>query len=520
MTTASPSVPEPVREPHQRTVFDLLSLPLIGRALKWRYGRLLLQVPFLLVALLLIYDGFTGPDRAAENLATVVPWVHYRGVVIVALLLAGNLFCMGCPFTIPRTLGKRLSLSQRRFPQALRNKWLAIGALVGLFFVYEWLDLWASPALTAWVIVAYFVASFAFEAFFGESAFCKYVCPLGTFNFVYATTAPTQITSKNLDICRSCVGKECVNGSYSPDAQPVIRLDSIPTLDGGTREVAVTHSRAGTPGCGTELFVPQIKSNMDCVLCLDCVRACPHDNVALAVRRPGRELLQPEAWAKRWDIAFLVIAMAFLGVVNAFGMVPPVYDLMQDMARFLGLTGASISDSLIEGIVLAILFVGLGVLLPAVLMVGAAQITAALTRSRGKYPLRHIAVAFAPAFVPVGFGIWFAHYGFHFLIGAGSIVPALQTFLIDHRIYLLGTSPDWALMSALDNEWIALIQVVALAGGFLWSMVIANRAALRLYRRDATFALLPWALILLGLLAAAVWVFSQPMEMRGTILFS
>ena len=33
-------------------------------------------------------------------------------------------------------------------------------------------------------------------------------------------------------------------------------------------------------------------------------------------------------------------------------------------------------------------------------------------------------------------------------------------------------------------------------------------------------ALLPWALILLLLVAAAVWVFSQPMEMRGTILFS
>jgi polyferredoxin len=497
-----------------RGAFDLLRLPVIGRVLKHRYGRLVLQLPFLLIAALLIYDGFTGPQRPAENLATVVPWVHYRGFVVLALLLVGNLFCMGCPFTLPRTLAKRLSLNPRRFPRALRGKWLAVAGLFGIFFLYEWLDMWASPALTAWVIVAYFIASFALEALFGESAFCKYVCPLGTFNFVYSTTAPTQITSKNLDICRTCVGKECVNGSYS--LTPVIRVNEI---KGG--DATITHDKTGTPGCPTELFVPQIKTNLDCLLCLDCVRACPHDNVALMVRTPGRELMQPEAWAKRWDIAFLVIALAFMGVINAFGMIPPVYDLMQDAARALDLTALGLSDFVIEGIVLGLIFIGGGLLLPAVLMTLAGKLGQALTRTAQKYDLRHTVSAFAPAFVPIGLGIWFGHYGFHFLIGALSIVPVFQTFLIDHRIYLLGTEPDWALASiVLDTGMIGLIQVGALVGGFLWSMVIANRVSLRLYRRDAPMGLFPWALVLLGLMLATIAIFSQPMEMRGTILFS
>ncbi|MBC8099882.1 MAG: 4Fe-4S binding protein, partial [Armatimonadetes bacterium] len=343
---------------------DVLRLPLIGRVLRGRYGRLLLQAPFTLIALLLIYDGFTGSQRAAENLATVVPWVHYRGLVVLALLLAGNLFCMGCPFTLPRTLAKRLSLNPRRFPKALRGKWLAVAGLFALFFAYEWLDMWASPALTAWVIVAYFGASFAFEALFGESAFCKYICPLGTFNFVYSTTSPTQIASKNLDICRTCVGKECVNGSYS--LAPVIRLDEI---KGG--DFTITHDRNGTPGCPTQLFVPQMQSNLDCILCLDCVRACPHDNVALTVRAPGRELLNPDAWAKRWDIAYLVIALAFMGVVNAFGMIPPVYDVMQSLAAALNLTALGLSDTAIEGVVLFLIFGSGGLVLPALALVGA-----------------------------------------------------------------------------------------------------------------------------------------------------
>jgi hypothetical protein len=497
-----------------RGAFDLLQVPLIGRALKHRYGRLLLQLPFLLVALLLIYDGFTGPQRAAENLATVVPWVHYRGFVVVALLLAGNLFCMGCPFTLPRTLAKRLSLNPRRFPRALRGKWLAIAGLFGIFFVYEWLDLWASPALTAWVIVAYFVASFALEALFGESVFCKYVCPLGTFNFVYATAAPTQIASKNLDVCRTCVGKECVNGSYS--LTPVIRLDEI---KGG--EAVITHNTSGTPGCPTELFVPQIKTNLDCLLCLDCVRACPHDNVALMVRAPGRELLQPDAWGKRWDVSYLVIALAFMGMVNAFGMIPPVYDLMQNLASALGLRAAGLSDFAIEGLVLFIIFAGGGLLLPLLAMLGAGKLGQMLTRTAKKYDLRQTVAAFAPAFVPVGLGVWIGHYGFHFLIGALSIIPVFQTFLIDHRIYLLGDTPNWALASAVPDAYVVgLIQVGALLGGFLWSLVIANRTSLRLYRRDAPLGLLPWALVMLCLMLATIAIFSQPMEMRGTILFS
>lgn len=86
------------RPPPQAPRIDLLRLPWVGRWLRSRYGRLALQVSLLLLALLFIYDGLTGRPLAAQNLATVGVWVHYRGLVILALLLVGNLFCMACPF--------------------------------------------------------------------------------------------------------------------------------------------------------------------------------------------------------------------------------------------------------------------------------------------------------------------------------------------------------------------------------------------------------------------------------------
>src|SRR5262249_41401575 len=74
----------------RRTGFDLLRVPLLGRFLKWRHARLCLQLPLLLLAAAVIYDGLRGPQVGAMNLAGVLPWIHWRGLVILGLLAAGN----------------------------------------------------------------------------------------------------------------------------------------------------------------------------------------------------------------------------------------------------------------------------------------------------------------------------------------------------------------------------------------------------------------------------------------------
>lgn len=72
---------------------DLLRLPGIGRFMRWRYARLAFQLPLLGLALLAVLDGLTGRQVAPQNLATVSVWLHYRGLVVLALLVVVNLFC-------------------------------------------------------------------------------------------------------------------------------------------------------------------------------------------------------------------------------------------------------------------------------------------------------------------------------------------------------------------------------------------------------------------------------------------
>src|SRR5262249_39623410 len=62
---------------------DLLRLPLLGRFLRWRHTRLALQLPLFLLALAIILDGLVGPAVAPLNLAGVLPWIHWRGLVVL-----------------------------------------------------------------------------------------------------------------------------------------------------------------------------------------------------------------------------------------------------------------------------------------------------------------------------------------------------------------------------------------------------------------------------------------------------
>ena len=57
--------------------------------------------------LIVIYDGLRGPQASPLNLAGVLPWIHWRGLIVLGLLAVGNVSCMACPFTLPRSLAGR-----------------------------------------------------------------------------------------------------------------------------------------------------------------------------------------------------------------------------------------------------------------------------------------------------------------------------------------------------------------------------------------------------------------------------
>lgn len=464
-----------------RFQLDLLRLPVVGHFLKWKHSRTAGQIVLFALAAVIIIDGLFGSQLAPKNVATVAAWVHYRGLVVLALLLVGNLFCAACPFMLPRKLAKWIGRPTRRWPKALRNKWIAVIALVAIIYCYELFDLWATPWWTAWLAVAYFAAAFAIEALFTRSSFCKYVCPLGTFNFLYSTVSPTQITARSLETCRTCTTQDCINGNEQQN------------------------------GCQLELFVPTMQSNMDCTLCMDCVHACPHDNVALAVRPPGDELFK-QTWRHRLDLAFLAIITGSIGLVNAFGMTPPYYALEVAIADAIGIHS--------EPVVLGLVILLTGVVVPLGLSYAAAWLGRTATGSGEA--LNRILMRHAYSFVPLGFAIWFAHYLFHFLTGALTIVPAFQTFFTQTLGWPLLGEPNWQLAARFVPPVgvIQTLQTVITYGGLFVAVAMTLNAArkARQQRNHALLEALPWLILLVALTVASGMTFLLPMEMRGSAL--
>ena len=105
---------------------DVLRWPLIGRLLRWKHFRTLLQSLLLFVAVTMTAHGLFGPQIAGANLGTVLLWVHYRGILALFLLAAGNFFCTACPMVLVRDIGRRFHAPNRSWPRWLRTKWPAV----------------------------------------------------------------------------------------------------------------------------------------------------------------------------------------------------------------------------------------------------------------------------------------------------------------------------------------------------------------------------------------------------------
>lgn len=468
---------------------DLLRIPRVGALARSLRTRRVLQTLMLLLAVAVVLDGFLGPSMSPMNLAGVLPWTYWRGLVVIALLAVGNLFCAVCPFMLPRELGKRWFTAQRAWPRWLRGKWLGLVLLVAYLWAYEALALWDRPAVTASIVIAYFVGAFAVDALFRGAAFCKHLCPIGQFHFVHAGVAPFDLQARDAAVCRSCTTHDCLRGG------------------------------AGGRGCELELFIPTKRGSLDCTLCLDCVRACPHDNVGLIAGRPGRAL--PIAAriraAERIDVAALALVCVAGAFANAAGMLDTTRAAVQSLSQRLGFA----SPSIITGVAL----VGGLVAAPATLGSVASWLSskAAGGDRSARITLRAVLARFAVALVPLGFAMWSAHFLFHFLSGIGTLPPVVQRVAVGLGTSLLG-QPAWAGMGGPRSEWLVGLQLLLLDAGLVLSVAVGWRVARTLAAangdRPSPRALqlgAPWAVLALALWALGVWIVFQPMQMRGMV---
>jgi cytochrome c oxidase assembly factor CtaG/polyferredoxin len=402
------------------------------------------QVAMLLLAIAVMADGFFGRQIAPMNLAGVLPWIHWRFLVIAALLAVGNLFCMTCPFTLARDVARKILPARLRWPSALRTKWLASALLLLYLCAYEVFGLWDSPWLTAWIIAGYFLAALIIDGIFRGASFCKYVCPIGQFNFISSLVSPREVRVKRQEVCKSCQTYDCIRGN----------------------------ERAR--GCELYLFQPKKASNLDCTFCLDCVKACPHDNVSLLPVSPAATILKDPyrssigRLSHRTDLAALALLIVFGAFTNAAMMTSPV---MMWEHRLHARLGAGAMPWIVAGSIIA----------------GAALLPFVMSLILRLVTSREIVNRFAFTLVPIGIAMWFAHICFHFFTS---------------------WSPTASLAGSLNS-----LQILILDAGLLMTLYVGWLLATQYKERWSVFGGL--CTVACALYAAGIWILLQPMQMRG-----
>src|SRR5208337_62893 len=242
------------------------------------------------------------------------------------------------------------------------------------------------PIWTAWLIISYSLVAFAVDALFQGASFCKYVCPIGQFQFIASLVSPFEVKVRSAGACAGCKTHDCLRGNE--------------------------HHR----GCQMDLFLPRKSGNLDCTFCLDCVRACPHDNIGLIATAPGMTVVgDPQRsslgrLSRRLDLAAMALVFVFAAFVNAAFMTAPVASWRDNLVARFGLLPH-------QGVTGVLLFAAL-VLAPAAIAPSAARASRVL--SSVSVPTRELLCRFSMCLAPLGAAMWAAHFLFHLNAGWAS----------------------------------------------------------------------------------------------------
>lgn len=447
---------------------ELTRFPFIKSVLKNRWLQFL--VGFLMLAgfLFAILSGFSGTPVGNRNFGIVFVWIAWWAVLIlVAVPLFGRGWCAVCPIPLPGEWLQRGAILDPpakkprwfnlRWPNKLRNIWLQnlSFTLVALFSSI----ILTTPVVTSVVLAAMLFLAIGMSIVFERRTFCRYICPVGGFIGLYSQVAPVELRVKDKQVCLACKEKPCYNGTS-------VALISTTSSFQQDLEKPDRAARNGTPpnasstsgyGCPWDVFPGGLTKNTYCGLCMECLRTCPYENIAVNVRPFSADLAAPST---RLDEAFKAFIMLGAAMIYAAIFLGPWGNLK--------LAAYSIGSSGwfgYAGVFLGIIFG----LLPA-LFVGA--ITAGKAISKTGISIKKSFSAYATALVPLGLMFW---------------VAFSLSFVLTNAAYIFSSLSDpfgwgWNLFGTAGLPWqpyltnlLLPLQTLVLVGGLLWTARTAQK---------------------------------------------
>ncbi|MEO0354652.1 MAG: sigma 54-interacting transcriptional regulator [Cyanobacteria bacterium P01_A01_bin.3] len=230
-----------------------------------------LVMPLFAVVVFLL---FWGPQTRDRNIALNLFWAWWWPLILIAFPFVGRLWCAVCPFMIYGEVVQKLSLWlwprqlaswPRQFAETYGG-WFLFGLFTAIYLWEELWDLENTAYLSSWLLLLITGGAIVCSAIFERRFWCRYLCPIGGMNGLFAKLSMTELRAQRGICSAECTTYQCYKGG--------------PEKGEGQ----------ATDGCPLYSHPAQMEDNKDCVLCMTCLKACPHRSVEFNLRPPGVEL--------------------------------------------------------------------------------------------------------------------------------------------------------------------------------------------------------------------------------------
>ncbi|NVB38804.1 4Fe-4S binding protein [Pseudenhygromyxa sp. WMMC2535] len=475
--------------------FELTRARWLARAMKQRWFQPAVQLPVVLGFCAVIVAGFIGSQEPGRNIAPVLTWNIWWIGLIFLVMFAGNLWCFACPWTaIPDWVMRRSLLAVRRirslgraYPRFRLWMWPAIV----LFAFVTWLELAYDAANRPWLTstLALLMVALAWLCLvlFDRKAMCRYVCFVGRVSGQYATMAMLELRRRDNETCRGCETSDCFHGREG----------------------------AGYP-CPTGEYMGAMNDNQYCTLCTECVKSCPHDNIALNLRSSGADLLHPHR--AKLDEAYMAILVFIVSAFHGAAMIPLWKSWEAGLRGWLvdhDLLGSGAVFAGSHGGVLVFTIMMLACILAPGLLYWLLCAAMRLISGRPDVSTRKLFVRFAYTLLPIALFYHLAHNATH-VFWEWSKLRRLVSDPLGWGSDFFGTAR--APLSALwEPETIWYMQLALVVIGHVYGIFVAQREAFRVYDGDRKASLRVHMVMIVGMVAMSLlslWLLAQPMYMR------
>lgn len=252
--------------------FDLLEIPFFKKLIKWNGFPLLFQIIILIILSGFIYFSWgkyapadEDPELYARlNLISLLIWCIWWPAIIISVIILGRIWCMICPLELVSRLsgklGTLLNIPRFQLNDVMRNGTIILFLYLTIQLLVPGIGLHEVPAYSAFFFSALIFLAVLSGLFYKNGSFCKAFCPVSFTLSAYSRGGMLAVRAATKKKCTACGDKNCIR--------------------------IVNKSISAPRSCPGNLYLPRMQNSKDCLLCGQCIKSCPSENVQFLLRPP------------------------------------------------------------------------------------------------------------------------------------------------------------------------------------------------------------------------------------------